>query len=61
MACLQALFLYQLMVMGTDQLYSQITLEGTNCLPNIHLDDTNWDVCFELININYPSFLFQSL
>lgn len=52
MACLQALLLYQLMVMGTDQLYSRIALEGTGCLPNMHPDDTDWDVCFELICIN---------
>lgn len=48
MACLQALFLYQLMVMDTDQLYSQRTLE---------VDDrtqisTHRDACFEAISIN---------
>lgn len=48
MACLQALFLYQLMVMGTDQLYSQRTLE----VEDQTQISTHQDVCFEPIHIN---------
>lgn len=48
MACLQALFLYQLMVMGSDQLSSQRTLEVEDRTQT----STHWDVSFEPIHIN---------